>query len=239
MSEMMAKAAGSRAAAEQKSLKLGIVENTAAYGAGAGGGFGLNAPGAGPKVKHFSGGGNNNGKKILAVPPEIFDAWNKVLADDKEETFVVATYAANGKSLEMKSVGTGGLAAFKAELPADAVAWGGFRCLGVDDRGNIVCKRPKFVFVQHSPSGASAMKKARMPTHKGAVKEAIHSAHLDVTVEDLDTDLVERELVKRLQAATGAHKPNGYEFEKDVFVPDDFYGLGIGSNCKAETMASG
>jgi hypothetical protein len=31
-------------------------------------------------------------------------------------------------------------------------------------------------------------------------------------VEDLD----ENEIVKRLQAATGAHKPNGYEFEPGV-----------------------
>lgn len=233
MSEMMAKASESQKAAKQKALNLGIVENTAAYGAGAGGGFGLNAPGKAPKVQHFSGGGGG-GKKTLTVAPDIFDAWNKVLDDDQPETFVVLKYNATGKGLELSSVGTGGLEAFKAELPEDLVAWGGFRCMAVDDRGNVVCKRPKFVFVQHSPSGASAMKKARMPTHKGAVKEALHSAHLDVTVEDINADLLDQELVTRLQAATGAHKPNGYEFEKDQFVAADYYGLGFGKNCKAE-----
>mmetsp|Transcript_10424 Transcript_10424/g.33336 ORF Transcript_10424/g.33336 Transcript_10424/m.33336 type:complete len:237 (+) Transcript_10424:65-775(+) len=236
MSEMLAKAQGSRAAAESKSLKLGIVENTAAYGAGAGGGFGLNAPGAGPKVKHFA--GATNGKKSVAVPPEIFDAWNKVLDDDQAETFLVATYAPSGKALDLKCVGTEGLAAFKAQLPEDQVAWGGFKCLAVDDRGNVVCKRPKFVFVQHMPAAASAMKKAKMATHKGAVKEALHSAHLDVSVEDITVELADLDLVKKLQAATGAHKPNGYEFEKDVFVADDYYGLGIGKNCKAESATA-
>jgi len=234
MSEVIAKASESRKAAEGKSLKLGIVENTAAYGAGAGGGFGLNAPGAGPKVQHFAGGG----KKTLEVPQAIVDAWCQVLDDDKPETFVVASYTANGKSLELATVGTGGLADFKAALPDASVAWGGFKCLAVDDRGNVVCKRPKFVFVQYAPSGASTLKKAKMGPHKGAVKAAITGAHLDVTVEDADVDLADQALVEKLQAATGAHKPNGYEFEKDVFVTADYYGLGVGKNCKAESSTA-
>lgn len=78
----------------------------------------------------------------------------------------------------------------------------------------MVCKRPKFVFVQHMPAGlsrtcgvfskvlltgASVMKKAKMATHKGAVKEAIHSVHLDVSVEDINVELEESALVKKLQ----------------------------------------
>ena len=46
-------------------------------------------------------------------------------------------------------------------------------------------------------------------------------------------DLVEADLCAKLQAATGAHKPNGYEFEKDVFTESDYYGLGIGKDCKS------
>jgi len=109
---------------------------------------------------------------------------------------------------------------------------GGFKCLAVDDRGNVVCKRPKFVFVQSMPTNASAIKKGKMATHKGAVKEALKGAHLDVSVEDAAFDLAEEVLVKKLQAATGAHKPNGYEFVDGTFISDDYYGLGIGSNCK-------
>eukprot|EP00633_Aureoumbra_lagunensis_P002266 CAMPEP_0197291236 /NCGR_PEP_ID=MMETSP0890-20130614/11770_1 /TAXON_ID=44058 ORGANISM="Aureoumbra lagunensis, Strain CCMP1510" /NCGR_SAMPLE_ID=MMETSP0890 /ASSEMBLY_ACC=CAM_ASM_000533 /LENGTH=235 /DNA_ID=CAMNT_0042763885 /DNA_START=24 /DNA_END=731 /DNA_ORIENTATION=- len=231
MSEVLQKNAESQAKAAQKGKGFGIVENTAAFGAGAGGGFGLNAPGTSPKVKHFSG----SGKKTLDVPAEIADAWLKVLDDEQSETFLVAKYATNGKSLELIAVGTGGLEAFKDALPTDECSWGGFRCTAVDDRGNLVCRRPKFVFVMSTPAAASIIKKAKMAPHKGAVKEAIKSVHLDITVEDKDTDLSETNLVEKLQAATGAHKPNGYEFEEGKFVEADYYGLGIGTNCKAET----
>ena len=88
------------------------------------------------------------------------------------------------------------------------------------------------------PAAASTIKKAKMATHKGAVKDAVKGAHLDQSVEDKTVDLAEETLVKKLQAATGAHKPNGYEFEEGKFIPDDYYGLGIGSNCKAETATA-
>jgi len=237
MSEVMNKAAESQKVAAEKTKKFGIVENTYSSGAGAGGGFGLNAPGAGPKVKHFAGAGGS-GKKTIDVPDTMSDAWLQVLDDEKAETFLVATYTANGKGLELQTVGTGGLDDFKAALPEDQCAWGGFKCLAVDDRGNVVCKRPKFVFVQSMPAAASAIKKAKMATHKGAVKEALKGAHLDQSVEDKDVDLSPETLVKKLQAATGAHKPNGYEFETGKFVADDYYGLGIGSACKAETATA-
>jgi len=37
-------------------------------------------------------------------------------------------------------------------------------------------------------------------THKGAVKEALHSAHLDLTITDKDAELVESDLCVKLQA---------------------------------------
>ena len=40
-------------------------------------------------------------------------------------------------------------------------------------------------------------------------------AHIDIMAESVD-EIEENDLVKRLQAATGAHKPNGYEFEAGV-----------------------
>lgn len=40
-------------------------------------------------------------------------------------------------------------------------------------------------------------------------------AHLDLSV-DSPEDLTEHDCIVRLQAATGAHKPNGYEFEPGV-----------------------
>ena len=65
-----------------------------------------------------------------------------------------------------------------------------------------------------------------MGSHKGAAKSAFDKAHIDQVVEDPDEDLAKDDLVSKLQAATGAHKPNGYEFEVEEFVDADYYGRG-------------
>ena len=205
-------------------------------GAGAGGGFGLNAPGTGPKVRSFAGSG---GLKGFSVSQECKDAWQK-LCDDKDSThFVLGVYSASGKELELSATGDGRLADFiKAvteNLGDNKIGWGGFRCYGVDDRGNTVSKRAKMVFVQYMPPMAPAMKKAKMGSHKGVAKAAFDKAHMDILVENVEEDLIKDELVKSLQAATGAHKPNGYEFEVDEFVDADYYGRGIGKNAKGES----
>ena len=37
-------------------------------------------------------------------------------------------------------------------LPNDDVAWGCFKVVGVDDRGNTVSRRDKFIFVKYVPA---------------------------------------------------------------------------------------
>jgi hypothetical protein len=239
---MLAKSKASQSASAAKSLKFGqkpTQSSKMGFGvSGAGGGFGMNAPGFGPKVTHFAGGGGG-GKKIVDVAPEVGNAWDTMLDDNDPTTWVLAEYSSNGKKVELKTKGEGGLKTFIGALTPGIVAWGGFRCYGVDKRGSVVCKRPKFVFVQFKPEDASAMKKAKMAPHKGTVKEMMQGAHMDVTVEVVAEDLEEQSLITRLQAATGAHKPNGYEFEEDVFISADFYELGIGSDCAGGNAAVG
>jgi hypothetical protein len=144
--------------------------------------------------------------------------------------WVTTKYSENGKSLELSGSGEGGLAAFKASLPADAVAWGGVRCYGVDKRGRVECKRAKFIFVQWFPSTVGQVKKGKCAPHKGDVNEVFGGTHLELRAESLD-DFNEASLIKQLQAATGAHKPNGYEFNEGEFIEADYYGLGIGAAC--------
>jgi len=96
-----------------------------------------------------------------------------------------------------------------------------------------VSKRAKIVFVQYMPPNAPAMKKAKMGSQKGSVKAKFDKAHMDILVENTDDDLVKNDLVTKLQAATGAHKPNGYEFEVGEFVNADYYKLGIGKDTKS------
>eukprot|EP00746_Dinoflagellata_sp_MGD_P001580 gnl/MRDRNA2_/MRDRNA2_102993_c0_seq1.p1 gnl/MRDRNA2_/MRDRNA2_102993_c0~~gnl/MRDRNA2_/MRDRNA2_102993_c0_seq1.p1 ORF type:complete len:520 (-),score=132.02 gnl/MRDRNA2_/MRDRNA2_102993_c0_seq1:58-1617(-) len=233
-SDQMQKAHASKEAAVAAKKNFGTVDNKslAVGGAGAGGGLGLNAPGFGPKVNHFSGGGRTSVKSI-EVDGAIPAAWSQVLDDKDNTAWIFCEYSADGKRLDLKSKGEGGLKSFKTEL-GQSIAWGGFRCNAIDKRGGVECKRPKFIFVQYKPESTSAIKKAKQGSHKGAVKDALAGAHLDLLVEN-DDDLEEQQLIQKLQAATGAHKPNGYEFEDGVFVEADFYGLGIGKNCKGET----
>jgi len=236
-SAQIAKAAQSKASAEAKTAHLGTVNTSSGFGAGAGGGFGLNAPGHGPKVNHFAGGGSGVGaKKQIDVPQTVANAWAKVMDDEDPTRWIFCKYTGDLKGLELSSSGNGGLAEFKQQI-GDELAWAGFRCYGVDKRGGTEVRRTKFVFVQVRPEAVSQIKKAKQSSHKGDVKEVITNVHLDVVVESL-ADLDEQGLITRLQAATGAHKPNGYEFDDGKFIESDYYGLGIGSDCKGETKAS-
>lgn len=223
----------SQESAAAKAANLGTVDrkSLAVGGAGSGGGLGLNAPGFGPKVKHFAGGGG--GKKSIEVSPDVIATWQQVMDDNSDLGWIFCEYSADGKGLNLKSSGPGGLKDLKEQL-GEQIGWGGFRCWGVDRRGQVDCRRPKFVFVLYKPDSASAIRKAKQGSHKGDVKEAISSCHLDVMVESL-ADLEEESLITKLQAATGAHKPNGYMFEEGVFMEADFYGLGIGKDCKGES----
>jgi len=220
----------------KKAANLGTtgLSSIAVGGAGAGGGLGLNRPGFGPSVKHFAGGARGSGTaKTIVVEDEISAAWLKVKDDQDPLGWVVLHYSGDNKTLTLGASGDG-LKSFKDALPGENVAWGGFRCYGVDKRGGVECKRPKFVFVQSKPEGASAIKKARSAAHKGDVKEALPGAHLDVVAESMD-DLDEQKLMTSLQSAAGAHKPNGYMFEEGCFLEADYYGLGIGKDCKGES----
>ena len=69
----------------------------------------------------------------------------------------------------------------------------------MDKRGAHECKRAKFVFVMFKPEGAAGMRKAKMASHKGTVKAHLQGAHMDVTVEDPETDLDTSQLITKLQ----------------------------------------
>jgi hypothetical protein len=64
--------------------------------------------------------------------------------------------------MQFKSEGEGGMPEFMASLPEGDVAWGAFKVVGVDDRGNTVSRRPKYIMVKWAPAGAKTMRKARV-----------------------------------------------------------------------------
>lgn len=225
----MEKAAASQADAESKTSKLGQVDVKGGFGAGQGGGLGLNRPGM-PKVESYAAKGTS-----INVDDEVKAEWSKVMDDASPLGWVVCDYPADGKSIHFKSSGEGGLKEFKEQLTEDGLAWGAFRCWGVDKRGGTECKRTKFIFVQWMPENVSQIKKAKMGSHKGALKGALDGCHMDILAESFE-DFDEQAMMVKMQANTGAHKPNGYEFEEGNFLESDFYGLGIGKDCKSETV---
>jgi len=230
MSEAMEKAEASKAEAESKSAGLGVVKAAGGFVGGQGGGLGLNAPGAGPKVNNFAAKGTS-----IPVAEEVKHEWQKVMDDANPIGWVVCEYPADNKSIVLKTSGEGGMKEFMAQLSDDSLSWGAFRCWGVDKRGGTECKRTKFIFVQWMPEGVSQIKKAKMGSHKGAAKGAMDGAHMDILAETKE-DFDEQALMTKLQASTGAHKPNGYEFNEGEFLESDYYGLGIGKDCKSETV---
>jgi hypothetical protein len=70
---------------------------------------------------------------------------------------------------------------FLEQLPADEMIWGGFKVVGVDDRGNTVSRRPKFIFVKYFPDNVSGLKRGKAGGQKGAIKQ-IMDAHIDIDV---------------------------------------------------------
>lgn len=99
---------------------------------------------------------------------------------------------------------------FIEKLPADEIIWGAFKVVGVDDRGNTVSRRSKFVFVKYLPTTVPTMKRARAGGHKGAIKQVI-DAHIDIEIEEA-SELSEDVVVQKLRSSGGAHQPTSYEF---------------------------
>ena len=52
---------------------------------------------------------------------------------------------------------------FVSRLPDTEPAWGAFKVVGVDDRGNTVSRRPKFIFVKWAPSAGPILPSYHIP----------------------------------------------------------------------------
>lgn len=72
--------------------------------------------------------------------------------------------------------------AFIASLPPDDVVWGVFKVVGCDDRGNLVSRRSKFIFVKYIPDSSPNMRRAKAGGHKGVIKGIFPSTAIDIEV---------------------------------------------------------
>ena len=112
-----------------------------------------------------------------------------------------------------------------ASAPAAATRafWGGMRVTAVDTRGTTTCTRPKLLFFTHIGAAVGTRTRTRALLHTGALAEVLHGAHCVLEVEDAQTELTPTRLASKLLAATGAHKPNAYDFGGGLVVEYDYY----------------
>ncbi len=128
-------------------------------------------------------------------------------------------WAEDGKTLQVRSKGTGGYAEFVANLKEDEVLFGGLLVTGVDVRENVTSRRPKFVAITWIGSKLSAMKKAKVSVQRQEVQKLMNGITAAMDISDL-ADFTQADIAKKLLAAGGAHKPTEYEFG-----PNDVYKL--------------
>jgi len=147
----------------------------------------------------------------LVIDEEVSAAWTRLTSDSSGVSWIACGYP-EGSSTQMifKAEGPGGLPEFCAILNDSDIVWGAFKVVGVDDRGNLVSRRPKYVFVKYVPEGVTGMKRAKAGGHKGAVKQIMNS-HVDIEVESVE-ELSEEAIIAKLRASGGAHQPTSYEF---------------------------
>mmetsp|Transcript_3549 Transcript_3549/g.5529 ORF Transcript_3549/g.5529 Transcript_3549/m.5529 type:complete len:156 (-) Transcript_3549:159-626(-) len=148
----------------------------------------------------------------LAIDDEVSNAWNRLTSDTCPISWIMCGYPeGSSNKLQFVSEGEGGMPEFISNLPSNDIVWGAFKVVGVDDRGNTISRRPKFIFVKYLPvEGVSTMKRARAGGHKGAIKQVI-DAHIDFEIESPD-ELTEELIIQKLRASGGAHAPTSYEF---------------------------
>ena len=142
----------------------------------------------------------------FSVDAEVGNAWRRLTSDDSEVSWIHCGYPeGQTNQLVFKAEGAGGMPEFVSSLPADQIIWGAFKVVGVDDRGNTVSRRPKFIFVKYLPEAVPTMRRAKAGGHKGAIKQVI-DAHIDIEVE-AGSELTEEAIIQKLRSAGGAHAP--------------------------------
>mmetsp|Transcript_82845 Transcript_82845/g.162414 ORF Transcript_82845/g.162414 Transcript_82845/m.162414 type:complete len:239 (-) Transcript_82845:155-871(-) len=147
----------------------------------------------------------------FVVDDAVSGAWGRLTSDASTTSWIACGYPeGSSNQLVFKGEGAGGMPEFLAKLPADDIVWGAIKVVAVDDRGNLVSRRPKYVMVKYAPPTVAAMKRAKSGGHKGAVKQ-VFTSHVDIEVESVD-ELTEESIIVKLRACGGAHQPTSYEF---------------------------
>jgi hypothetical protein len=138
----------------------------------------------------------------LSDEVELNAAIKRVRADQDPADWVLFGYeggrGTNSNVLVLDGVGEGGIEALKQHLFSDSVNYGIVRVNDVVDNHVTV----KFVLIQWVGEGVRIMRKARIPTHKGAFLAFIGQYHTDIVASTLD-ELTYESIMKKVQDASG------------------------------------
>ncbi|KAJ9438012.1 actin binding protein, partial [Diplonema papillatum] len=141
------------------------------------------------------------------------DIWNEIRDGDTDLNWIMLSYdGKDPKTMEVYKKSVTGLSDFVQQLDNDKILFCGLRCKAVDNRGTVRSVRNKFIFVAWGGTDTKPMQRAKMSTHKSSFQKILSGTHISIHTGD-KSDLTPRILEEKLQSATGAHKPNGYDFE--------------------------
>jgi hypothetical protein len=154
----------------------------------------------------------------LTIEGACVGAWEKIILDQTASDKTAPNWCLfaynkeGGKAkVTLAGSGNGGMNEMVAAMSSDQVFFGGFRVVGVDDRGNLVQRRAKFAKLFVRPDDAPVMLKAKAGRHKTNVFNAMRSGHVEFDFTAA-SDLTEAEVIAKLRACGGAHQPTAYEF---------------------------
>lgn len=129
--------------------------------------------------------------------PEILEAYNDVINDHSETTWVVLGYESNTSNVVVvKAKGEGNaFDAIKEHLPEDECCYAYIRVNTGDEEST----RAKFAFVAWVGSKVKPLRRAKMSVHRADVKQVIRNFAIEfhcTTQEDIDKDRMMAAIVK-------------------------------------------
>lgn len=118
---------------------------------------------------------------------------------------VLAGYTADGKALEVRGTGSGGLDAMKQGFVADEPMYGYLRITVGDDESI----RQKFVLVSWCGPEVKALKKAKMSVHKASFKKVFKEFAIEKHFTEL-SEVDANEVRQHVIASGGANYSQKY-----------------------------
>ena len=119
--------------------------------------------------------------------------------------FFFISYTSDGKALELRGTGSGGLADMAGSFEDDQPMYGYLR-ITVGDEESI---RQKFVLVTWCGPGVKALKKAKMSVHKASFKEVVREFSVEMHYTE-QGEVDPEEVRQRVIASGGANYSQVY-----------------------------